>query len=376
MSYAELPFDTQEALRDLRRWVECESPSWDAAAVSRMVGLAASHFAALGATVHMLPGERGFGECALADFAPDDPAPCVLVLCHCDTVHPIGTLATTLPWREEDGRCYGPGLFDMKSGTYLAAAALAQLARAGLRPALPVRVLLTSDEESGTPSTRALIEASARRAKVVLVPEGAQPNGNLVSGRFPALRLRLWTHGRSSHALLQRTEGRSALLAMARLVQRIEALNGDGEVAYTVVLLESGRSISSVPVEAYAEVTCSARSEAALDAVIPRVEAIAREEGADLTVGVKIRRPLWAPCEGDVALQSLARGLMRELGIAADCEALFGGSDGNLTGALGIPTLDGLGPVGADAHQLTENIEVASLAPRCRLLAGLLATLT
>jgi glutamate carboxypeptidase len=375
MSFADLPFDATSMLHDLRRWVECESPTWDGPAVSRMVGLAANHLRDLGAVIRAIPGERGFGDCAFADFAPNDARPGILVVCHLDTVHPIGTLATTLPWREGGGRCYGPGLFDMKSGAYIAAAAIARLGRSGIACELPVRMLLTSDEESGSPTTRTLIEAEARRQKYVLVPEGAQPNGNLVSGRFPAVRLRLWTHGRPVHALLQKAEGRSALLDMARLAQRIEALNG-GEVSYTITLLESGRAIASVPIEAYAEVICGARTEAALGEVPAALARIAEEEGVDLTVARKTGRPLWTPDDADRSLQVVAERLMREIGIDAGCEQLSGGSDGNFTGALGVPTLDGLGPVGADAHQLTENIEIDSLVPRARLLAGLLATLS
>ena len=374
MSFADLPFDTDLMLRDMRRWVECESPSWDGVAVSRMVGLAANHLRGLGATIRSIPGERGFGDCAFADFAPDDARAGILIVCHLDTVHPIGTLATTLPWREEDGRCYGPGLFDMKSGTHIAAAAIARLARSGIMAKLPVRMLLTSDEESGSPTTRGLIEAEARRQKYVLVPEGAQPNGNLVSGRFPAVRLRLWTHGRPVHALLQKEDGRSALLDTARLVQRIEALNG-GEVSYTVTLVEAGRAIASVPIEAYAEVICGARTQAALDAVPALLDEMARQDDIRLTVARKTGRPLWEPGGADRSLQAVAARLMREVGINAGFEALSGGSDGNFTGSVGVGTLDGLGPVGADAHQLTENIEIGSLVPRARLLAGLIATL-
>ena len=375
MSFHDLPFGVSEILGGLRRWVECESPSWDGAAVSRMVALAANDLRLRGAAIRIIPGERGYGDCALADFTPHRPEPGILVLCHLDTVHPTGTLATSLPWREQDGRCYGPGVFDMKSGTYLAATAIATLSRHAITPNLPVRMLLTSDEESGTPSARALIESIARDQKYVLVPEGAQPNGNLVSGRYPTMRLQLWTRGVPSHALLERTAGRSALLAMTRMVQRIEAMNGD-DVSFTTTLLEAGRPVASVPLDAYAEIVCTAQADAPLDAVIPRLRAIADEERVDLSVQVKTRRPLWTPRGDDLMLQAIARDLMRAIGIEAGCDMLFGGSDGNFTGAIGIPTLDALGAVGADAHQLTENIEIASLVPRARLIAGLIATLS
>lgn len=374
MSAIDLPFDASTLLKGMRPWVECESPTWDADAVSRMAALAAAHLQAMGAATRTIPGTVGHGDNVFASFDPDDQRPGILILCHIDTVHPLGTLQGALPFRVDGERAYGPGLFDMKSGTYIALAAVAALRQAGVRPKLPVRVLLTSDEESGSRSTRALIEATAANERCVLVPEGAQPNGNIVSGRYPSMRLQVWTRGRPAHALLQKAEGRSALLGMARMIGRIEALNG-GDVSFTATLMQSGRAIASVPLEAYAEVICTAATQEALDAVRPRLEAIAAEEGVDVTVAHKSNRPIWTPTPADGVLADLARGLMRDIGIAAEVEMIYGGSDGNFTGGLGVPTLDGLGPVGADAHQLTESIDVASLVPRARLLAGLLANI-
>src|SRR5690606_30330269 len=137
--------------------------------------------------VETLAGRQGFGPCVRAHFAGNGPAqPGVLVLAHLDTVHPVGTLET-LRWHQEDGRCYGPGIYDMKGGAFLALEAMRQLARAGIEPPLPVTFLLTSDEEVGTPANRDLIEAEARRSKYVLIPE---PGGtaSVVSGRYAIAR--------------------------------------------------------------------------------------------------------------------------------------------------------------------------------------------
>lgn len=369
-----LPFDERAILREARRWVECESPSWDGAAVSRMAALAAARMREMGARVRTIPGRDGHGDCALGDFAPDDPAPGIPVLGHLDTVHATGSLDGPMPWREAEGRCHGPGLFDMKGGNVIALEALRQV-RAGGGTRLPVRVLFTSDEESGSPTTRALIEEVARGQRYVLVPEGAQSGGRLVSGRFPSCRLRLWTRGRPSHALLQREAGRSAIAAMARVILAVEALNG-GDVSCTVTYLHAGLTVATVPVESYAELVCTARTAEALDAAVARIRALAAEvPDSALEVRIKTRRPLWVRSGADLALWEQARRLGRRIGLDLAYDAAFGGSDGNFTGALGIPTLDELGPVGADAHQLTESIEVASLVPRARLMAGLLATL-
>jgi glutamate carboxypeptidase len=263
----------------------------------------------------------------------------------------------------------------MKAGNFLALEATRQLRGAGILRRLPLRFLLTSDEESGSPSTRGLIEHTAAGSKYVLVPEGAQPNGNLVSGRFPTTRFRLRTSGKPAHALLQRAEGRSALAAMAGLIARIEAMNS-ADCSFTVTYFKSGHRVATVPMHGDAEVICTARSQEALDGALEALKNLAHENSDTvLDVDIKTARPTWVPGPGDHAMWNLARTLSEAIGIALDRETLFGGSDGNFTGAMGIPTLDGLGPIGADAHQITENIDIASLVPRGRLLAGLIALL-
>src|SRR5262249_54734765 len=139
----DLPFDARAMLTGLRAWIECESPTFDAAAVNRQMGLAGRELALLGARIETIAGRMGFGDCVRARFPhrkPDDAG--ILILGHMDTVHPVGTLAQ-LPWREQDGRCYGPGILDMKGGNYLAVEAVRQLQRAGIETPLPVTVLLT-----------------------------------------------------------------------------------------------------------------------------------------------------------------------------------------------------------------------------------------
>ena len=171
----DLPFDTEAMLEGLRPWVECESPTFDAAAVNRMMDLAGRDLALLGARVERIAGRMGFGDCVRARFPhpAGETTPGILVLAHLDTVHPVGTLEK-LPWKREGGTCRGPGIFDMKGGTFLAVEAMRQILRAGLPTPLPVTFLLTPDEEVGSPSTRDLIEAEARRARYVLVPEPAR----------------------------------------------------------------------------------------------------------------------------------------------------------------------------------------------------------
>ena len=196
-----LPFDAGEILARLMRWAGCESPTFDAAAVNRMMDLASRDLALMGARIDRIPGRMGLGDCVRARFPhpAGDAAPGICVMAHLDTVHPAGTLEK-LPVRREGNKCYGPGILDMKGGTVISVEAMRHILAAGMATKLPVSFLLTSDEEIGSPSTRDIIEAEAARNKYVLVPEPARPDGGVVTGRYAIARFNLKTTGRPSHA--------------------------------------------------------------------------------------------------------------------------------------------------------------------------------
>jgi glutamate carboxypeptidase len=369
----DLPFDTETILDGLIRWAACESPTWDAAAVERMMDMAARDLAILGARIERIPGRMGFGGCVRARFphAAPEGTPGVLVLAHLDTVHPIGTLEK-LPIRREDGRCYGPGILDMKGGTYIAVEAIRQLLRAGLATPLPVTVLLTSDEEVGSPSTRDLIEAEAARQKVVLVPEPARPNGGVVSGRYAIARFNLRTIGRPSHAGSRLSEGRSAIREMCKQVVAIEAMTTE-DCTFSVGVIHAGQWVNCVATYCDAEALSMAKRQADLDAGVERMLALtSTHPDIRLEVTRGVTRPVWEPDERVMALYATARAIANRVGFDIEHQSSGGGSDGNFTGAMGVPTLDGLGVAGAMAHTLEEHIEVASLVPRAKLFAGLL----
>src|SRR6185503_6717989 len=213
-----LPFDADAMLDGLRTWIECESPTYDVAAVNRMMDIASRELVIAGARIERVAGRMGFGDCIRASFPHPTPnVPGILVMGHLDTVHPIGTLAS-LPFRREGNRAWGPGILDMKGGNYLSLEAIRQLQRAGVPTKLPITVLLTSDEEVGSPSTRDLIEAEAARHKYVLVPEPARPDGGVVTGRYAIARFNLEATGRPSHAGARLAEGRSAIRIMADMI--------------------------------------------------------------------------------------------------------------------------------------------------------------
>ena len=375
MNPANLPFDSEAMLQGLRGWVECESPTFDAPAVERMLDLAAREMAIMGASIERIAGRQGFAGCVRARFPhPKQGEPGILVSGHLDTVHPLGTLAK-LPWRRDGKLCFGPGIYDMKGGNYLTLEAIRQLARAGVTTPLPVTVLFTPDEEVGTPSTRDIIEAEASRNKYVLVPEPGRAGNGVVTGRYAIARFHLEATGRPSHAGATLSAGRSAIREMARQILAIDGMTTE-DCTFSVGIVHGGQWVNCVATTCSGEALSMAKRQADLDRGIARMLALSGStDGVSFKVTRGVTRPVWEPDAGTMALYEKARGVAEQLGMELPSGSSGGGSDGNFTGAMGIPTLDGLGVRGADAHTLNEHIEVDSLAERGRLMAGLLAML-
>lgn len=367
-----LPFDTDEMLAGLKPWIETESPTFDAAAVNRMMDLVQHELAALGARVERIPGRMGLGDSVRATMPhPRAGEGGILLLGHMDTVHPIGTLEK-LPFRVEGDVCYGPGLMDMKGGNYVYLDALRKLLAAGVETPLPVTVLFTPDEEIGTPSTRELIEAEARRHKFILVPEPARPDGGAVIGRYAIARFDLQTRGKPSHAGWQLSEGRSAIAAMARKVAEIEGMTTD-DCTFSVGVFRAGQWVNCVSSVCDAEVLSMAKTQDLLDEGVARMMALNSDAG-EVVMEVRrgVTRPVWEPDQpGTMAMLALAQEIAGEIGFEISGASAGGGSDGNFTGALGIPTLDSIGVCGKDLHTLNEHIHIDSLLERAKLAAAL-----
>ena len=374
MDFAALPFDTDAMLAGLRPWVECESPTWDSAAVGRVMDIASRDLLIAGARVERIAGRMGLGDCVRASFPHASSEPGILVMGHMDTVHPIGTLGT-LAWRREGTRCYGPGICDMKGGNFLVLEAIRQLARAGIVTRLPITVLLTSDEEIGSPSTRDLIEAEASRHRYVLVPEPGRADGGVVTGRYAIARFNLEATGRPSHAGARLGEGRSAIREMARQIVRIEDMT-TADCTFSVGVIHGGQWVNCVSTTSTGEALSMAKKQSDLDAGVAAMLALsASSNDVSFQVTRGVTRPVWEPDAKSMALYDHASRLAAGLGFTIPHESAGGGSDGNFTGAMGIPTLDGLGVQGGGMHTLGEYIEVDSLPRRGRLMAALLATL-
>ncbi|MGR3703323.1 MAG: M20/M25/M40 family metallo-hydrolase [Paracoccaceae bacterium] len=376
MNPLDLPFDADDMVERLRPWIECESPTYDADAVNRMMDLAAYDLTVAGAVVERIPGRMGFGGTVRARFPhPDFGKPGILIAGHMDTVHPVGTLEK-LPFKREGDICYGPGIMDMKGGNFISLEAIKALAKAGMQTPLPVTVLFTPDEEVGTPSTRDLIEAEAAKNKYVLVPEPAKQDGGAVIGRYAIARFNLRTVGRPSHAGWALAEGRSAIAAMAKKILEIEAMTSD-DCTFSVGVIHAGQWVNCVSSSCEAQALTMAKTQEDLDRGVAAMMALQGEEnGVSFEVTRGVTRPVWEPNQpGTMAMFDIAKDICADLGFELTGASSGGGSDGNFTGFMGIPTLDSIGVRGKGLHTLTEHIEVSSLPERAKLTAALLMRL-
>ena len=377
MDVTQLPFDSEAMLAGLRPWIECESPTWDPLRIGRMMDLVARDLALMGARIERIAGRLGFGDCVRASFPTGKAGePGILIMGHLDTVHPVGTLEK-LPFRREGRLCYGPGIFDMKGGNYVAVEAIRQLQRVGTSIGLPLTYLLTSDEEVGSPSTRDLIEAEAARHKYVLVPEPARTNGGVVSGRYAIARYNLEAIGRPSHAGARLSEGRSAIRIMAEMIPAIESMTTES-CTYSVGIVHGGQWVNCVSSSCTGEALSMAKRQEDLDRGVERMLALSRRDTNDgqFIVTRGVTRPVWEPNAKTMALYERARRIAKTIGVDLAHESAGGGSDANFTGPMDLATLDGLGVRGNGAHTLREHILVDSLVERGRLMAGLLSELT
>ncbi|HTU94382.1 MAG TPA: M20/M25/M40 family metallo-hydrolase [Solirubrobacteraceae bacterium] len=366
-------FNEQEMLEGIARWVEIDSPTHDADAVNRMMDAAAAVMYGLGAAITRHPGRQGLGDAVLARVGPDEPG--ILVLAHLDTVHPVGSAGERM--RREDDRFFGPGAYDMKGGAFLAAYALGALLDDGQAPRLPVTFLFIPDEEIGSPTTRALIETEASRHHYVLVPEPAQDRGNLITGRWAFQRFVVEARGTPGHAGGAGERGASAIREIAAQIPAIESLSDpDRDITVSVGVVHGGTFVNVVPDQCQAEVLAVTATEEDFHGVRRRLRGLQPlSPGIQLEVRPGPVRPLFAPTTESLALYEKARALANRIGFNPGHGTVGGGSDGNFTGALGVPTLDGIGVCGDAFHTAQEHLLVSSLVPRARLIAELLRSL-
>jgi glutamate carboxypeptidase len=370
---------TPEALLEaVRQWVAIESPTQDVAAVNRMADHAEALLVAAGARIERIPGTMGYADILIGRIPGEASGPGILLLGHMDTVHPVGTLAGDLPWRIDGDRAYGPGIYDMKGGNSIAMSALLHLAATGRRPHMPVSVMFIPDEEAGSPSSRARIEEEALRHAIVLVAEPSGDGGRLTVGRHGIARYYLKTTGKPAHAGAYHAKGRSAIREMARQILAVEAMTDyDRTITLNVGTMSGGTHENMVPIHAEACVYVLVPTREAEAEVRERLLALRpHDPDVKLDVTLGLFRPPYAKTPAIQMLYDHAAGLARELGFEVAGERIAGGgSDGNFTGALGVPTLDGLGVIGDGPHTHYEHLLVSCLVPRTQLYVRLFETL-
>ncbi|MEO6817776.1 MAG: M20 family metallopeptidase [Edaphobacter sp.] len=357
------------SLRDL---VQQESPSEDPAAVNAAVTMVEAHARSLGGRIKR-HRQKQFGDILELRFGPArSTRKPILLLGHFDTVWPMGTLKN-MPWREENGRCYGPGVLDMKAGVIMALAAIDIIKE--LKLSRPITLLLNSDEEVGSDVSRPITEKLARESSAVFVLEPAQGLA-YKTARKGVGQYNVQVTGVAAHSGVDFERGHSAILELAKLIEKISAFT-DLSIGRTVNCgVISGGTRSNVIAQT-ATVEVDVRIAKAIDA--PRVEKLFRslkpsDPHCKLLITGGINRPPMERKPGTIALYKQARKLAAELGFDLPEASTGGGSDGNFTAALGIPTLDGMGAIGEGAHAAHEHIVTAHLVPRTALLAAMLAS--
>ncbi|WP_376087233.1 M20 family metallopeptidase [Roseomonas sp. CCTCC AB2023176] len=372
---------TSEALlEELRGWVLHETPTTDPKAVNGLMDRAEAELRAVGAEVTRIPGRDGYGDNLIART----PGPKgsnqqpVLIAGHLDTVWDHGVLASSMPFKVEGEKAFGPGIYDMKAGSFLAFHAVREILRQKVPTNRPITLLLTPDEEVGSPTSREIIEREARGAAAVLIPEPAGgARGACVTARKGVGRFTIRIEGVSAHAGGNWSEGRSAVVALAEIIGCLHAMvDLPGGITTNVAPVWGGTRPNVVPPEAGCEVDLRVQTVADGERMEAAILALAYErDGIKVTVEGGMNRPPMAEDEAILALYDRARTLAKEAGYDLPKQHRGGGSDGNFTAALGIPTLDGLGCTGAGAHAPYEHILWRDLAPRGQVLAGLLETL-
>jgi glutamate carboxypeptidase len=339
------------------------------------VDLVAGGYRDLPVTIERVAGRDGCGDHLIARSAWGQDAPGILVLSHLDTVHPLGFIER-LPFRIEGDSAFGPGIYDMKGGAYLAYHAFAQLSATGERPTLGITQLYVSDEEIGSPTSRALIEAEGHKAKYVLVTEPARDGGKIVTGRKGVARFEVFVRGVPAHAGTRPEDGRSAIRELANVIQTLEAMTDlKRGVTINVGVVRGGTRPNVIAEEAYAEVDMRVPTLADADELVPKILNLkSRSEGVTVKVTGELNRPPYEKGNAGAALYEHAKTLAAEIGFDLLDTFTGGGSDGNFTAAF-TATLDGLGVDGEGAHTHTEQMYISSIEPRARLLHRLYQTL-
>jgi glutamate carboxypeptidase len=368
--------DGDEILDGVLRWVDVESPSHDPDAVNHMADHVEEGLAMIGMKVERTPGRDGYGD-ILKARTPWGEEPGILVLSHIDTVHALGTKDGANPIRREGDKVYGPGIYDMKAGAYIAFYAIRHIIRQGKETPLPLTFMYIPEEEVGSPTSRDMIIEEAKKNKYVLVTEPAREGGKIVTARNGRLEYEISVTGRPSHAGARHMDGRNAIKEMAHQIIKLEGLTDyDRSLTCSVGTITGGTMTNVVPSECSVTVDIRIPDMEIAEEVMAIVEGLEPvDPDCSITVTGGVDRPPYDKFDGIAALFEHAKKVAAKIGFELQDLKTGGGSDGNFTGALGIPTLDGLGADGHGAHSFDEYIYFSSLEERTKLMIGLMKTL-
>jgi glutamate carboxypeptidase len=362
----------EKVVETIREFVTIESPSDNKLAADRMGALLAARFETLGGRAHVHRAE-GFGDSVQIDFPGREKIKPVLLLGHFDTVYPLGTLAT-MPCRVADGRLYGPGALDMKSGIALMFYAIEALHRWHAGLPRPVTVFLVSDEEVGSYSSRKITEALAKESAGVLVLEPAGPRGSVKTARKGVGEYILNVKGVAAHAGLDPGTGHSAIVELARQITAVSKMNDLRRgLSVNPGVIRGGTRTNVIAAEATVEIDVrikNAKQAAPLDRKFRALKPF--DKHCKLIVEGGVNRLPMERTKGVVALYRKAQAIAKHIDWKLEEAAVGGGSDGNFTAGMGIPTLDGMGGVGEGAHAVHEHIVISELPRRALLLAGMI----
>jgi glutamate carboxypeptidase len=369
------PFDTDAILDGIRRWVEIETPTDAPDQVNELATLVAEGYRDLPAAIERVAGHSGCGDHIVARSSWGEGHPGILVLSHLDTVHPLRFIER-LPFHIKGDSAFGPGIYDMKGGAYLAFHAFRELCAGGERPPLGITHLYVSDEEIGSPTSRALIDAEGRKAKYVLVTEPARDGGKIVTSRKGVARFEVFIKGVPSHAGTRPEDGRSAIRELGNVIQTLETMNDLARgVTVNVGVVKGGTKPNVIPEEACAEVDMRVPTLADAEELVPKILGLtSKTEGVSIRVTGELNRPPYEKSNAGTALFEHAKTLAAEIGFELRDNYSGGGSDGNFTAPF-TATLDGLGVDGQGAHTHYEQMYISSIEPRTRLLHRLYQTL-
>ena len=327
--------------------------------------------------VERIGGHDGCADCLRARTPWGGKEPYILVLGHLDTVHPVGVLDDQLPYRVEGNLAYGPGIADMKGGAFLALNAIRYLASCGERTPLPIVLLYNTDEETGSFGSRNLIDETAGGAKYVLVCEPGREGGSVVTARKGAGQFTLNVTGRAAHSGTSHADGRSALQELAHQILQLEAMTDyERGTTVNVGVVSGGTRHNVVPAEATAEFDLRVTTAEVGEEMVQKIQGLwPVTPDVSITVTGGLNHPPFQKTPAVSQLYEHAKGLAQEIGLDLPDIATGGGSDGNFTAGMGLPTLDGLGVTGEEYHTLQEHILIDQLVPRQTLLIRLMQTL-